>query len=115
MSGRTRTIARDEFLSLIFTYLGIHQEMSVNLLGMTELGSQLYDNSLKNHFKNLPANRHKENPPWTKTRVLDPRTMQEVSVGERGILWHLDLTNVEYYLFDCLRYNLPDETFEVIF
>ena len=97
--GRTRTIAQDEFLSLVFSYLGIHQEMSVNLLGMTELGSQLYDNSLKNHFRNLPDTRRKENPPWTKTRVLDPRTMKEVQIGETGILWHLDLTNVERVAF----------------
>ena len=97
--GRTRTIAKDEFLSLVFTYLGIHQEMSVNLLGMTELGSQLYDNSLKNYFKNLPDRRYKENPPWTRTRVLDPRTMKEVPVNGIGILWHLDLTNVERIAF----------------
>jgi len=97
--GRTRTIAKDEFLSLVFTCLGIHQQMSVNLLGMTELGSQLYDNSLKNHFKNLPDRRYKENPPWTRTRVLDPRTMKEVTINGKGILWHLDLTNVERVAF----------------
>ena len=31
--------------------------------------------------------------------MLDPRTMQEVPVGEQGILWHLDLTNVERIAF----------------
>lgn len=93
--GTTREISRDEFLSLVPMYLGIPATMSVNLLGMTELGSQLYDNSLKNHFHGLTSSRCKENPPWTKTLVLDPRTMQEVAVGDKGILWHLDLTNTE--------------------
>jgi hypothetical protein len=69
--------------------------MSINLLGMTELGSQFYDNALKNRFSGSPGARCKENPPWTRTLVLDPRTMQEVPVGAQGVLWHLDLTNFE--------------------
>ncbi len=93
--GKTRAITPDEFLTQITSCLGVPPEMSVNLLGMTELGSQFYDNSLKNYCRQTSARRCKENPPWTRTRVLDPRTMQEVPVGAKGILWHLDLTNVE--------------------
>ncbi len=93
--GKTREIARDEFLSLVTRHLGIHREWSTNLLGMTELGSQLYDNTLRNHLRGSAPTRFKENPPWTRTLVLDPRTLKEVVVGGRGILWHLDLTNVE--------------------
>lgn len=93
--GRGRAIAQDEFLSLITRFLGIPPDMSINLLGMTELGSQFYDNALKNKFSGAAGARCKENPPWTRTRVLDPRTMQEVPVGAQGVLWHLDLTNLE--------------------
>jgi anaerobic magnesium-protoporphyrin IX monomethyl ester cyclase len=93
--GRGRAIAQDEFISLGTRYLGIPPDMSVNLLGMTELGSQFYDNALKNKFSGSQEKRCKENPPWAKTRVLDPRTMKEVAVGEQGVLWHLDLTNLE--------------------
>ena len=93
--GKEREIARDEFLSLGSRFLGIPPAMSINLLGMTELGSQFYDNALKNHFNGSPDKRCKENPPWTRTLVFDPRTMQEVPLGEKGVLWHLDLTNLE--------------------
>jgi anaerobic magnesium-protoporphyrin IX monomethyl ester cyclase len=93
--GRGRTIAQDEFISLGTRFLGIPPAMSINLLGMTELGSQFYDNALKNKFSGSPGARCKENPPWTRTMVLDPRTMKEVAVGEQGVLWHLDLTNLE--------------------
>lgn len=93
--GKTKAIAPDEFRAQVSSCLGIPPEMSVNLLGMTELGSQFYDNSIKNHCRQASARRCKENPPWTRTRVLDPRTMKDVSIGEKGILWHLDLTNVE--------------------
>lgn len=93
--GKGRAIAQDEFISLITRFLGIPPDMSINLLGMTELGSQFYDNILKNRFSGSPGARCKENPPWTRTLVLDPRTMQEVPVGAQGVLWHLDLTNLE--------------------
>jgi len=93
--GKEREIARDEFLSLGSRFLGIPSAMSINLLGMTELGSQFYDNALKNHFNGSPDKRCKENPPWTRTLVFDPRTMKEVPLGEKGVLWHLDLTNLE--------------------
>lgn len=93
--GRGRAIAQDEFLSLITRFLGIPPDMSINLLGMTELGSQFYDNALKNKFSGSPGKRCKENPPWTKTLVRDPRTMKEVPIGAQGVLWHLDLTNLE--------------------
>jgi hypothetical protein len=93
--GRGRMIAQDEFISLITRFLGIAPDMSINLLGMTELGSQFYDNALKNRCSGTAGARCKENPPWTRTLVLDPRTMQEVPVGAQGVLWHLDLTNLE--------------------
>jgi len=93
--GKGRAIAQDEFISLVTRFLGIPPAMSINLLGMTELGSQFYDNALKNHFNGSPDKRCKENPPWTRTLVFDPRTMKEVPVGAQGVLWHFDLTNLE--------------------
>jgi len=93
--GRGRAIAQDEFLCLVSRFLEILPDMSINLLGMTELGSQFYDNAQKNKFSGAAGARCKENPPWTRTLVLDPRTMQEVAVGEQGVLWHIDLTNLE--------------------
>ena len=93
--GRNKSIERDEFLSLVQQYLGVEREWSINLLGMTELGSQLYDNTLKTHCKGKGYSRHKENPPWTRTLVMDPCTLREVPFEQKGILFHFDLTNIE--------------------
>jgi hypothetical protein len=32
-------------------------------------------------------------PPWARTLVVDPETLQEVPRGERGLLLHFDLVN----------------------
>jgi hypothetical protein len=93
--GRTKSIERDKYLSLVQHYLGIEREWSINLLGMTELGSQFYDNTLQNHYKGSEYHRYKENPPWTRTLVIDPGTLREVPLEYKGILCHIDLTNIE--------------------
>lgn len=37
--------------------------------------------------------RFKEVPPWVRTRILDPATLEEVPPGEVGLLTHYDLAN----------------------
>ena len=60
---------------------------------MTEMGTQYYDNKLKNHINNLKSERHKVIPPWSRVLVINPETLEEVNNGEIGILRHVDLTN----------------------
>lgn len=96
--GMTQEIPKDEFLACFPKYLGIPQEYSVNLLGMTELGSQLYDNVLHNRVQGIVSPRHKINPPWTRTIVVDPTTLEQKPLGEVGLLRHYDLTNRERVL-----------------
>lgn len=89
--GRSREVSKDEFLSFFPRILGIPRECSINLLGMTELGTQFYDNC----FQRPVETRFKVNPPWTRTIVVDPETLGEVEKGKVGLLKHLDLTNRE--------------------
>ncbi len=91
--GRSRELDREEFLECCGTYLGIAAAWCVNLLGMTETASQFYDNCLLNLFRGRPISRIKINPPWTRTLVVNPDTLEPLPKGETGLLRHVDLAN----------------------
>ena len=88
--GRSRSVSPPELLRLIEARLGIPATHVVNLLGMTELASQLWED----HFGG-PPDQTKVDAPWTRTRVLDANTLEEAPVGGVGLLAHYDLCNVE--------------------
>jgi hypothetical protein len=58
------------------------------MYGMTELSTQFYDagNAV------LPS--LKSGPHWIRSRLVDPASGREVAPGERGILVHCDLANI---------------------
>jgi len=91
--GRSREVKREEFIKECGEILGIQKKYSVNLLGMTEISSQFYDNTLRNLHKDLHLSGAKINPPWTKTLVVDPEILKPLPVGETGLLRHFDLAN----------------------
>jgi hypothetical protein len=66
--------------------LGISPDAIVNEFGMTELLSQRYGHG-------DPA-APLVGPPWLRSRVLDPVTLEELPRGETGILCHFDLANL---------------------
>ena len=86
--GRTRTVPRDELYAAIQTRLGIPSGRIVNEYGMTELLSQFYEPVLTGG-----ARLHRP-PPWVRTRVLDPATLEELPPGREGLLCHFDLANL---------------------
>ncbi len=113
--GRSREVQREEFVEQCGEILGIRKEYSVNLLGMTEIGSQFYDSTLRDFQKGLHASGAKINPPWTKTVVVDPDTLEPLPDGETGLLKHVDLANRGHILAiqtDDLGRRTP-EGFEV--
>lgn len=91
--GRSREVGRNEFIDMCVRYLGIPDDYSVNLLGMTETASQFYDDSLRNSMGAIIADRKKISPPWTRTLVVDPETLEPLPLGETGLLRHCDLGN----------------------
>lgn len=101
--GRSREIGRAQFVSWASAMCGVPASRVVNLLGMTELASQLYDHvvgAVNGAGPGAEAARCKLGPPWMRTEVVDPRRRgpdgpQEVKLGELGLLRHLDLANVE--------------------
>jgi anaerobic magnesium-protoporphyrin IX monomethyl ester cyclase len=91
--GKSREVNREEFVSDCEDCLGVAKDYCVNLLGMTEISSQFYDNTLRNAFKGRNLPKAKINPPWTRTLVVDPDTLEPLPPGETGLLRHFDLAN----------------------
>jgi hypothetical protein len=92
--GRSREIGRDAFVGWAARVCGVPPARVTNLLGMTELASQIYDRI------DDGGARMKLPPPWVRTLVVDPRRIgpdgpAPVGDGELGLLRHLDLANVE--------------------
>lgn len=106
--GRSRTVAEDDLLKAFHERLGLPAHRCVNLLGMTELASQLYDNVLRD---GSAEPRFKVCPPWVRTEVVDPATLDPVPVATRGLLRHTDLANLTHPFriqTDDLGERLPD-------
>jgi hypothetical protein len=87
--GRSRELERDALHAAIGGALGIPATHIVNQYGMCELGSQFYEPTLRT---GVPT-RTKRVPPWVRTRVVDPDTLEELSPGAAGVLVHYDLVN----------------------
>lgn len=93
--GLRAEFARADVTAAFERYLGIPATHVVNEYGMAELGSQFYDDALLAHHQGRAAEPGKRIPPWARTRVLDPETMEETPEGKPGLLVHYDLANLE--------------------
>jgi hypothetical protein len=91
--GRSREVDADELRRLYGRYLGIDDAFCVNEYGMTELCSQFYDSTLRDRVRGRERRRRKVVPPWVRTRIVDPETLQPIPDGSAGLLQHFDLAN----------------------
>jgi hypothetical protein len=89
--GRSREVPRDVLYRELELRTGIPSARMVNEYGMTELLSQFYEPVL---LEGAGSPRRHRGPPWVRTRVLHPETLEEVADGEPGLLCHLDLANL---------------------
>lgn len=95
--GRGTALPKDSFYEAIAEHFGVPEGRIVNEYGMTELLSQFYEPVLAvggDDGDLSPFRRFHRAPPWVRTRVLHPLTLEPVEVGEVGILAHLDLANL---------------------
>lgn len=88
-----RALSRAGFLHACWRLLNVPAYHCINEYGMTELCSQFYDNAIHERRAGRFTPRHKIGPPWTRTRVVDPDTLEEVRPGSPGLLQHFDLAN----------------------
>jgi hypothetical protein len=85
--GHSRELPLDAFYDALAEHFGVARELCLNMYGMTELCTQLYDDG------NAVVPSVKSGPHWIRSRVVDPLTGRELPAGERGILVHCDLAN----------------------
>lgn len=85
--SQSRELPLDDFYAQLASAFGVPRERCINMYGMTELSTQLYDDG------NAVVPSVKSGPHWIRSRLVDPLSGREVPRGERGILVHCDLAN----------------------
>jgi hypothetical protein len=85
--GHSRELPLEAFYASLAASLGVPRERCINMYGMTELSTQLYDDG------NATVPSVKSGPHWIRSRLVDPLSGREVPRGERGVLVHCDLAN----------------------
>ena len=85
--GHARALPLEDFYRGLESTFGVPREACINMYGMTELSTQLYDDG------NAVLPSVKSGPHWIRSRLVDPLTGREVAPGERGVLVHCDLAN----------------------
>ena len=89
--GRGRAVSPDELREAYSGWLGLPPERCINEYGMTEMLSQMYDDSL---LADPTPVRRKRGPAWVRTTAVDPATLRPLPPGAPGVLRHLDLANI---------------------
>ncbi len=98
--GRSTELTRPRFYEELQEVSGVPEGRIVNEYGMTELLSQFYEPILGGapgvEKGSLPMleDRYHRGPPWVRTLVLEPLSLDPVGPGEVGVLAHLDLANL---------------------
>jgi hypothetical protein len=85
--GQSRELPLEDFYAALERTFGVPRRLCINMYGMTELSSQLYDDG------NAVVPSVKSGPHWIRSRVIDPLTGREMPPGERGVLVHCDLAS----------------------
>lgn len=120
--GRFGELDRQQYYAMAEQILGIQADHCINVLGMAESATNFFESPLRDRSRGLAAdaalsNRRMVPPPWTRTDVLDPNTMEPMAVGEVGLLRHFDLTNLPTVMAvqtDNLGLMHDDGSFKII-
>jgi hypothetical protein len=82
--GRTREVERATLYGMFTERLGVDPSLCFSEYGMSEMTSQFYSRGISGV---------KRGPPWARTRIIDPLTGTDATLGSRGLLAHYDLAN----------------------
>jgi len=96
--GRSREVAQDELRRAIAEAFALPEDFVVSEYGMTELSSQLYEDTLAARFDEARGSaRHGVYvaPPWVRVTAVDPISLTPLPMGEVGLGRIVDLANVD--------------------
>lgn len=98
--GKGRVVPEDTLRWRYREHFGIPMHCCINEYGMTELLSQRYDTTLRDRHAGRTVGREREGrpkggPPWLRSVAVDPESLEPLPPGERGVVRHLDLANVD--------------------
>jgi hypothetical protein len=93
--GRSREVDRDVLLGAISARYGIAAPWIINEFGATELSSQMYETTLREHIDGSAGPRRLWVPPWVRATPVDPDTLQPVEGETVGILRIDDTANLD--------------------
>ena len=98
--GRSREIAPHAMRALLEGAFGIPEVAIIAEYGMTELSSQLYENTLRAHVLQQPTvPRRLYTPGWVRSSIVHPETLAPVPAGELGLVRIDDLANLDSVAF----------------
>lgn len=92
--GGGRRVEPAELRAVYGARLGLPGWTCVNEYGMTELLSQYYDASLRDHVRGVATPPRKRGPGWLRSVAVDPETLEPLPAGRTGVLRHVDLANL---------------------
>jgi hypothetical protein len=97
--GRSREVPREELLRQYERLFNIPATHVISEYGMTEMSSQFYAGALNRrpttHDNEFRPTALYVGPPWVRTLVVDPESLEPLTAGETGLLRHYDLANLD--------------------
>jgi hypothetical protein len=93
--GRSREVDKQVLLEAIGKRYGVPAPWIINEFGATELSSQLYETTLREHIYEVPGTRRLWVPPWVRATPVDPETLEPLEGNAVGILRIDDAANLD--------------------
>jgi len=93
--GRSREVDPEVLLRAIGKRYGVALPWIINEFGATELSSQMYGTTLREHVRGSIGPRRLWVPPWVRATPVDPDTLQPVQGEAVGILRIDDTANLD--------------------
>lgn len=93
--GRSREVDREVLLEAIHTRYDVEGPRIINEFGATELSSQMYDTTLREHIGGSAGPRRLWVPPWVRATPVDPDTLLPVEGESVGVLRIDDTANLD--------------------
>ena len=91
--GQAREVEMGQLYNMFTEFFDVERNMVVNMYGMTELSSQIYDQTILSTFESGETIFDKTGPAWVKTVILDTDTLEPIPDGKVGVIAHYDLAN----------------------